>query len=326
VRSAFPYKTLFGDIDLDVVAVAVDGAELPYTKVSGAERAVALHQAGRAEWDTATLRLKAVLPEEEVANGPWSDIVCLAILAEKATNTRSTAPLSREPDGSWRGDIDLSHSRHLNRVTLSLAIVGTVDGVGGRLIGATDKDWVVDLKAIDPVRQRTIEIVQADFAEGPHDWLRPFKESAWIVETSGEVPIVYINTAAVDGLSEVLNGTSAQPIERLLREATASQIAQDAWTAMFHTAIGDLEFDEDGTPQMPGGWREPVLQMMLPDVLPGHQLSDSLYEVHERRTKGFGWAELQTSVQYAAGRRSQVTKRLTNAVRSVARDEPGEAR
>jgi hypothetical protein len=326
VRTAFPYPTLFGDIDLDVVAVSVDGAELPYSRISKAERTVALHQAGRAEWNTATLRLKALLPDEEVAEGPWSDLVCLAILTEKATNARSATRLIRGDDDTWRGIIDLGHARHLNRATLSLAVVGTVDRVGGRLIGVTGKDWAVDLTAAEPVRQRTIDIVQVDFVDGPHDWLRPFKESAWIVETTGEIPTVYINTSAVDGLTEVLNETGAQPAVKLLREATASQIAQDAWTAMFHTAIGDLESDEDGAPQMPAGWRERVLQMMLPDVLPGRQLNDALYEVHERRTKGFGWAELQTSIQYAAGRRSQLAKKLTNAVRTVVRDGAGDAR
>ncbi|TDU83160.1 hypothetical protein EV138_5620 [Kribbella voronezhensis] len=326
MRSVVPYPTLFGEIDFEVVAVAVDGADLPYGKISRAERAVAMHQTGRTEWDTAVLRLKAVLPDDEIADGPWESIVCLAILAERATNVRSTAFLTHDADGSWRGMIDLSHARHLQRATLSLAVVGKVEGIGGRLIGATDKDWVVDLEAAAPLRQGAIEIVQVDFVESADEWLRPFKESAWIVETSGEIPTVYINTTAVDGLVAVLNGNSTQPAERLLREATASQIAQDVWTAMFHTAIGDFEFDEDGTPQMPTGWRERVLRVMLPDILPNRQLSDALYEIHERRTKGFGWAELQTNIQHAAGRRSQVTKKLTNAIRSVARGEAREAR
>ncbi|WP_371403455.1 hypothetical protein OHA10_36910 [Kribbella sp. NBC_00662] len=302
----------------------MDGAELPYTRISRAEHTVALHQSGRADWYTATLRLSAELPDKELAEGPWTDVVCLATLTEKATNGRSAAMLLREDDGRWRGSIDLDRSRHLNRAILSLAVVGTLDGVSGRLIGVSGRDWAVDLQSTDPMRQRMIDIFEVDFVTGPHDWLRPFKESGWIVETGGENPAVYINTAAADGWTEVLNGTSTHPAAKLLREALAGQIAQDVWTAMFHTAIGDLELDEDGTPQMPPGWRESVLRMMLPDVFPGRQLDDALYEVHERRTKGFGWAELQTSIQYAAGRRSQLAKKLTNAVRTVVRDGGGD--
>lgn len=326
MKAAFPYPTLFGDVILDVIAVTVDGSPLPYTHVSKAEHTVALHQTGRDRWDVATLHLRATLPEQELTDGPWSAPVCLAVLTEKATNSRASAQLTRMQDGSWQGRIDLVHGQHLNRAALSLTVVATVDDLPGRIIGTAEQDWYVDLAKSTPVRQRDIEIVEIDFREGELEWLRPFKESPWIVETTGEIPTVYLNTAAVEGLIEVLHGTGGGAEEKLLREMTSSQIAQDAWTAMFHTAVSDLDVDEDGTPQMPGGWREPVLQMMLPDVLPGRQLTDALFDINERRTKGFGWSELQTSVQYAAGRRSQTTKKLTVAVRSVNRSERSDGR
>jgi hypothetical protein len=317
----FPYPTLLGDILCDVVSATVDGRPLPYSKVSSAERVVALHEIGRTAWDEAVLNISARLPEDELAEGPWRDVICLAVLAEKATNTRTTARLSRASDGSLTGSVRLCRSSHLRRATLSLLVVATVDDVPGRLVGSSEQDWYVDLQEATPVRQRDVEIVEVDFRDGPHDWLRPFKESSWIVETSGDMPIVYLNTTAVDGLVEVLHSRGGSPAERILRDTTASQIAQDAWTAMFHTAVSGLEVDDDGTPVMPGGWRESVLRSMLPDVLPGRQLTDALYEIEERRTKGFGWSELQTGIQYAAGRRAQITKKLTNAVRVLDRTE-----
>lgn len=319
MRAAFPYPTLFGDVSLDVTSVSVDGTELPYSHISKVEQTVALHQTGREKWESATLHFAATLPEDELSEGPWTDLVCLAVLTEKATNARSTTRLTRSRDGSWRGRIELVRARHLNRATLDLTVAATLDGLAGRFIGTTEKPWFVDLKVTTPVRQRDIEIVEVDFREGPHEWLHPFKESPWIVETTGEIPTVYLNTGAVEGLVDALHGTGGSADEKLLRELTASQIAQDAWTAMFHTAISDLELDEDGTPRMPAGWREAVVRMMLPDVLPGRQLTDALFDINERRTKGFGWSELQTSVQYAAGRRSQISRKLTNAVRSVQR-------
>lgn len=317
MKPVFPYPTLFGDVDVEVVAVSVDGDDLPYSKISKVERTVALHRTGRENWDIATLRLKASLPYQEIAEGPWSDLVCLAVLSERVTNTRTSARLVEVGRGVWEGRIDLARINHANRAALGLAVVGSVSGVPGRLIGATDSDWYVDLQVAAPKRQRDIEIVEIDFREGPEEWLRAFKDSPWIVETAGEIPTVYLNTTAVEGLLDVLSGTGGSTEERMLREITTGQIAQDAWIAMFHTAVSDLDVDDDGTPQMPTGWREPVLRMMLPDVMPGHQLTDALYEINKRRTGGFGWSELQTSIQYAAGRRSQVTKKLTNAVRSV---------
>lgn len=321
MRSVFPYPTLFGDIAVDIVSVAVDGAPLPYAHVSTTERTVALHRAGREHWGRATLRLKAHPPEPELAEGPWRDATCLAVLAEKATNTRVTARLARMPDGDWQGTIDLSRNHHLRRATLTVHVVATVEGMAGRLIGSAEHDWYVDLRESVPVRRREIDIVEVDFRDGPHDWLRPFQEAPWIVETSADTPTVYLNTTAVEGLMEVLAAKGGTTAERVLRDMTASHIAQDAWTAMFHTAVSDLDVDDDGTPVMPTGWREAVLTAMLPEVLPGHPLTDALFDINERRTQGHGWSQLQTAIQYAAGKRSRVTKKLTNAVRTVDRAE-----
>lgn len=317
MRAAFPYPTLFGDVDLEVMSVSVDGVDLPYAQISKPERTVALHRGGREKWEVAYLRLKATLPEAEIGDGPWTDLTAVAVVSEKATNSRSTARLTRGHDGYWHTHVEVARVRHLNRVSLSLAVVATVDGVAGRIVGATDRDWYIDLVASSPARQRELEIIEIDFREGPHEGLRPYQDSPWIVETSGDVPTVYLNTAAVEGLIEALHATGGSAAEKMLREMTAGQIAQDAWTAMFHTAVSDLDLDDDGTPVMPSGWREAVLRTMLPDVLPGRQLTDALYDVNERRTKGFGWSEIQTSIQHAAGRRSQIAKKLTNAVRSA---------
>ncbi|NUT19450.1 MAG: hypothetical protein HOV77_09700 [Hamadaea sp.] len=317
MKPVFPYQTLFGDIDLEVASVSVDNASLPYAQISNPERTVALHRSGREKWELARLRLKATLPEAELVAGPWSNVVVMAVISEKATNSRITAKLTPTSDGSWRGEIDLIRDRHLNRAVLGLTVVGTINGVSGRIIGTTDRDWYIDIAASTPTRQRELEIVEVDFREGPLEWLRTYKESPWIVETVGQTPTVYLNTTAVEGLVEALHGTGGTAAEKMYRELASSQIAQDAWTAMFHAAVSDLDVDGDGTPIMPSGWRESVLRTMLPDVLPNRQLTDALYEINNRRTEGYGWSELQTSVQYAAGRRSQIAKRLTNAVRSI---------
>jgi hypothetical protein len=316
MRPVYPYPTLFGDVDVDVVGVSVDGLQLPLTHVSKVDRVVALHQSGRENWRVATLRLKARLPDAEVADG-FVEVVPLAVLSEKATNVRVTERLIRDADGSWQGSIDVVRSRHAGRVSLSLIVAGTVEGVAARTIGATEDDWYVDLKAATPVRQQELKIIAVDFREGPIEWLRAFKDAPWIVDTADEdVPTVYVNAGGVEGMVDVLYGKGGGAV-RALRETISSQIAQDAWTAMFHTAVGALDADEDETPTLPDGWRGSVLNTMLVDVLPGRSSTDALREIHDRHRRGEGWSELQGGIQYAAGRRSRVVKHLTNAIRSA---------
>jgi hypothetical protein len=327
MKPIFPYRTLFGNVGLDVVAVTVDGIELPYANISRTERTVALHGSGREHWNVAEMRVRATLPAAELNDGDWTEVVCLAVVSEKATNTRTAQLLEPLDDATWGGTVELARNSHRSRATLSINVVGTVSGVVGRLIGAPETDWYVDLTAPTPVRQREVEVVEVDFREGPHEWLRPFKDAPWIIDTSSEdIPTVFLNTAAVEGLIDVLHGSGGTSDEKLLRSMAAAQIAQDAWTAMFHTAISGLELDEDGTPVMPSGWREAVLQTMLPDVLPGRQLTDALFDINERRTKGHDWSALQTGIQFAAGKRSQIARKLTQAVRAVDRTERNEER
>ncbi|MFF4328636.1 hypothetical protein ACFYZT_19235 [Streptomyces sp. NPDC001591] len=311
---------LLGDVELDVVSVRVDGMDLPYAHVSRTERTVGLDRSGRADWELAELRLEARLPAAEIVEGPWSDVVCLAVLTEKATNSRITVRLDGT-HGVLRGTLELPRGMYRERAVLALAVVATVGDVPGRLVGSTQQDWYVDLHSAVPKRRREVEIVEADFREGPYEWLRPFKDAPWVIETAAEPPTVYLNSAGVEGLPAVLGGKGGSPAERMLRDVVAGQIAQDAWTAMFHAASTDPETDEDGTPLIPQGWRGTVLRAMLPDVLPGLRIQDALREVDERRRRGAGWAELQTGVLYAAGRRGRTAKKLTDAVRTVDQGE-----
>lgn len=325
MKSAYPYPTLFGDVSAAVTSVTVDGADLPYSCISRSEQTVALHLAGRERWNQATLRLEASLPDQELTGGPWSEVTCLAVLSEKSTNARTTTRLKRSVDGRWLGAIELPKAYFRNRATLTLMAVGTVEGIAGRIVGTADRPWYVDLMAAVPTREHEIRINEIDFRSGELEWLRPYADSAWIVETSGEEPTVHLNTGAIEGLMDILHGKGGPLRERMLTEMIASQIAQDAWIALFHAAASGLEADDDGTPVMPEGWRASVLRMMLPDVLPGRSLGDALREIDQCR-QGVGWAELQTNIQYAAGKRSRIARKLTDAVRSVNRGDREDAR
>jgi hypothetical protein len=126
MRSAYPYQTLFGDITIDISSATVDGVELPYSCISRPAQTVALHLAGRERWGQATLRLDATLPEQELAEGPWSEVTCVAVLSEKATNARITTELTHSIDGHWRGSIELARPFFRTRATLTLMAVGTL--------------------------------------------------------------------------------------------------------------------------------------------------------------------------------------------------------
>ncbi|MFM9556121.1 hypothetical protein [Streptomyces caniscabiei] len=318
MSTVYAYPTLVGKIEVTVRGASIDGKPLQLSLISQRDQVVALHQIERNDWTEGVLNLEVSLPMDELADGPWSGVTCVAVLSEGATNTRRVNRLERRRgDTHWRGEVRVLRSTHVARAVLDVSVVGSHGGVDGRVLGTTDSPWIVDLLARVPTRQRDLEILEEDFRDGPQEWLRPFMDAPWLIDTTGDVPAVLLNTS-FEGLPELLSGARG-PLEKATAGLVAAQIAGEAWATMFHSALSDLEFDEDGTARFPGGWRESVLRSMLPEVFPGLPLSEALGEAHSRRGDGRGWAEVQSRIQFAAGRRGQVPKNLTAAIRAVTR-------
>ncbi|WP_328944488.1 hypothetical protein OG259_26245 [Streptomyces sp. NBC_00250] len=325
MSTVYPYPTLIGKIDVAVRQAGIDGKPLHLSLISQQDRVVAFHQVERDDWVEGFLEIEVSAPTDELADGPWAGVVCVAVLTEGATNTRVVTRLQRgRNDKRWHGEVRIRRSEHLARAVLNVSFVGSHGGVDGRIIGVCDTPWVVDFLARTTTRQSEMEIVEADFRDGPQEWLRPFKDAPWLIDATGDMPTVLLNTS-FEGLTGLLKGARG-PLEKATAGLVAAQIATEAWSTMFHSALGELEQNEDGTPQLPGGWRESVLRLMLPDVLPGLPIADALAEACSRRKEGHGWAELQPRIQFAASRRAQIPKNLTSATRSVSRAQEGATR
>jgi hypothetical protein len=307
-----PYPTLAGEASLEVRQVRLDGVPLDLAMISSGQRVVALHHVEREDWEEARLSVRLRPPRRELESDTWSDVVCVAVLAERRTNARTVTPLRREDDGSWTGIVVLHHDDHRGQAELTGHVTATVGGVEGREVGSTERSWVVDLQARTPVRQNTIKIVSVDFADPGHPHLNPYKTDPWTVEAAGDEPVVYLNTG-FEGLASLLNGG-----DRVVREVLSAQIGADAWTALFNAAVYAADV-EDGQPVWPGGWRGAVLRKMLPIAYPDLSPDDALSEVISMRVDGDGGGDLQTRIVHAAGRQALVPRRLGGFIRTINR-------
>ncbi|KQX53649.1 hypothetical protein ASE09_05675 [Streptomyces sp. Root66D1] len=281
------------------------------------ERVVALGVAETEDWEAAALTVSATIPSKATApEGPWSEVVVVAVLTDRTTNTRVTSVLARETEDGrdWHGELQVLRSDVFDRAVLTVQVIATVDGVPGRIVGEAAEDWVVDVRGDVPTREQSFDIKEVGFAKGPR-WLQSFSEAPWIVNASGAVPTVHINTD-FEGMADVLGAEGRGP-EGLVNAMLISQMAAEVWTAVFHSAIGDLEIEDDGTPLFPHGWQGEVLREMLPDVVPERTLEDALREVHRRRVGATGWTELQPRIQYAAMRRAEVPRVFSETVRGL---------
>lgn len=319
----YPYKRLNRPITLRVTSVTLklpDGTfdPLDTSAYSVPQRTVALGVAQHEDWISARIGLSATLPPGATdPDTPWSGLRVLAVLTDGDTNLRTTVALRQDaPDSKeWSGQIEVLRDDHVGRASLAAYAVATVDGVEGRSITETDADWTVDVVADEPLGGLRLDVKQASFSKSAREWLRPYADVPWVIDASGRLPLVMINTD-VEGFSDLLGGNGGG-IENKIHELLLSQMATDVWTAVFHSAVGDLEVEPDGSPVFPTDWRGEVLRKMLPDVAPGLHVEEALRRVHRRRTDDAGWVELQTRVHYAAVRRAGASKAVANALRAL---------
>ncbi|OEV02294.1 hypothetical protein AN217_03490 [Streptomyces qinglanensis] len=323
---AYPYPRPTGEVTARVTAVRLRGPgdsreQLDSRAHSVVDQVVALGMAERADWQTARLSLGATVPAREIERkGHWSDISVVAVLTEGATNARTVARLrpAAAAGGDWVGEIELDRDDHMDRASLVVHVVATVGGVSGRIIASTEREWLIDMTAEAPRRDRELDVTTVSFARGA-EWLRDFRDAPWVVDTSGRIPAVRLNSD-FEGLVRLVEAEGTKT-EKLFGRLLMAQVCADAWVAVFHTAIGDLEIEDDGTPLFPADWRGAVLREMLPDVLPGRSEEIALREVHRRRIGEGSWTDLQPRIQYAAARRAEVPKELADSVRDIARLE-----
>jgi hypothetical protein len=310
-----PYPVLVGDVVLDVRQARVDDLALNLSMISTAQRAIALHTVERAEWETARFSVRMNAPQAELTAGPWSNVVCLAVLAERRTNTRTVTRLLEDGPGTWAGEVMLNRDLHVGRAELTGQLVATVHGVGGRAIGATDEAWVIDLKERTPARDKSVKTVWADFGDERNPHLHAFRGDPWTVEAVGEEPTLYLNRA-FDGLESLLR--SGRGADKAARDAIASQIATDVWSSLFNAAVYTAQID-DGRVEWPGGWQEVTLRRMLPDVFPDRSADDALAEIANRRLSGDGGGDLQTRMLHAVAKQAKLPRNLGGLIRVVRR-------
>ncbi|MFJ5076092.1 hypothetical protein ACIP8Z_16010 [Streptomyces sp. NPDC088553] len=319
----YPYKRLNRPIALRVTSATLrlpDGNRdhLDTSAYSTQQRTVALGVAQHGDWVSARIGLSATLPPgADSDDAPWTGLRVLAVLTDGETNVRTAVDLRQDAPGSkeWSGTVEVSREDHVGRATLAALAVAEVDGVPGRSIAETDEDWTVDVVAEEPLGGLRLDVKQVSFSKSTREWLRPYTDVPWIVDASGRLPAVLINTD-IEGFSDLL-GAESGGLESKVHEMLVAQMATDVWTAVFHSSVGDLELEPDGSPVFPTDWQGEVLREMLPDVVPGVHVEEALRRVHRRRTGDAGWVELQTRIHYAAVRRAGASKALTNALRGL---------
>lgn len=313
MKTVFPYPILVGSVTLMANEVWVDNIKLNLNLISDDERVIALHSIKR-DWSEIRVKVSVEADPDELAAGVWESVECVAVVRNRRTNVRLSFPLHDEGAGRWSGEVELRRGEHVGRCEIDAWIAAEVEGVGGRLVGWAENRWSADFEAKQPTRQRSIKMVWKDFPD--HPFLKEFRDDPWILDAESGDPVLYLNSS-LEGFRAVLDSASSAE-RKLVREVMATQIASEAWTAMFNSALYASTV-EGGEPEWPGGWQEDVLRRMLPDFFPDISPDEALVELVNRRVKGESGSDLHARLMHSATLHSKKQKTVASSVRTLAR-------
>lgn len=318
MKRIHPYPTLLGDVELEVHRVRLDDIAAQFSMISPERRVVALREAGREGWRTATLEVRVRTLARELQEGDWTEVGCAVLLYDRRTRVRDHFLLERSEGGTWVGEVILHADRHAGRSDLTAEVVATVGGVEGRTIGTSGSSWTVDPEASVPKKKEVVRTEWTDLGGEEHPHLWAYRNDPWLIEPHGEQPVVRLNRR-FEGLYGVLSGGRAA--DRSAREMIATEIARDTWTVLFDAALRAVERDEQGNTTWPGGWQETVLRTMLPHVLPEHSAEDAVAEFSDVDDPGAGTGPQVVHAAATLARRNANLGRFVRTLNKKAQEE-----
>jgi len=323
----FPYKTIFGDVELRVTGGGLDGGEFPKNPFTPDQRLVQLYDLDKKSWRRASLDVELVAPNEEIAvlEKQGAGVTAIAVVQSPETQLRQTFSLQRvgAKSAKWHGTIDLDRLNFRGRAELTGLITGPVASREHRHLGRSEA-WSIhfDEPSLLPL-EGTLRVQWVDFKNpGERRFLEDHSEKPYFTDLSDTVPTVFLNSCDdFSGLRPIMEDRRrSNPWERALHDAQRVGIARSVWLAMLNTAVAAVREDEDGgPPDWPSeDWKRQVLQALLPTIYPDISSDEALNQLLSDRRSPEGVATLESRAEAAINGQVGAGKLLRRTLKELA--------
>ena len=290
----YPYRTLPGDVGLQLMEGHLDDADWPKTPYIPDRRIVDLQDVGKRDWKRATFRAEITLSSDRVAelNASGAQVRVLLIIQCANTYYRETVKLhqgSRDAN-VWQANFDVEKENFHGTATIHALVAGTVDGRPNRYL-STSENWtlIFDEPDSSPLTgSMTVTWEDFDKPSKPHlkMILGENRHHSLYLDLVSNPPKLFLNKSdKFRGLTFLLEDRKRVKSDRPLHNAERISIARSTWMALFNTSIASVIYNPDEEPEWPAeDWKRVVLQKILSKIYPFKSDSELLKEAVDGRT------------------------------------------
>jgi hypothetical protein len=327
MKPLFPYKTLFGDLQVAVSDVRVDGVNPGDERVVSVARSIDLAKLDKDKWLQVSLDISVSAPIDEVnsfeGNGPLS---VTAIVHCVATNVRFAFALDRSlrDPAKWRSTIELSRGAFSGPARVRFVLTGNAGGRPNRWLGEAE-EWTIhfDEPAI-PDFEGTMRVEWVSFKDSAMPELREFEQEAFYPSFDPARPTLYLNKD-FDGLPALLRDKKRTGPELAIHESTRMGIASEVWGGLFNAALASVIEQEESREAGDGDdevawpdvdWQTNVLRSLLNDMYEVRSPEEGLKELREA-WRSHGGAQIQSQLLGAIQMRVGTRNLLARSIKAI---------
>jgi len=201
-------------------------------------------------WESAVVSISGTLDKDAIKaiGRSVDDIECVVTVEARLAYLRYGVPLTVEPDGRLHGVIPLRRTEVRGVVRLTLLVVGRVDDVDDRHLGA-GKQWRVVVDAgPESLGKVPFDVMWAEFEqpEGGLEFLTEHRRAPFFFDARSGAPVLYLNRSIPD-LEQTLNLKRPRGMKKVVQDLIAESIATKVFYQLAVAAIDDIDL-EDGEP------------------------------------------------------------------------------
>jgi hypothetical protein len=227
-----------------------------------------------------------VFPKAEQKNPP---LELVATILSVDSGLRNSVTLRRAKPALYEGLVSLDFGRisELAEITIVASRTTSGSGAGFAVHAGSRVAWSPKSEVRISERPKRGNFLKIAWEEFNNSAVVPkgFDDALFYIDSEHEPVVLYLNKMTDDALIKLFETKGHGHAKALPRDVLLSTVATSAWLVLAQSALGALHAAASkGTPvdldeEFDGGWRQQVIELLAPSLLPHLTKDDAIAEL-----------------------------------------------